>query len=127
MRIIVEPPKNTRPDPAVQGTVRVKLSPNVLHAKAGSPLVQGADGWRVWKPDPGGEVVLFATTAGYGGSIVNVAREVMVDLQQPGLIVPCARYKIKDVDETGYPILEAAVDGPHLGLTDSAILLTPDI
>lgn len=126
MRIIQAPPEVTRPDPMVVGTSlpgRVKLSPNVLHVKAGTPLTQDSLGWRVARA--GEPVVLFATTYGRGGDLVSVAREVVVQL--PVRVVPCARYTIADVDETGYPDLRPDGDGPHWALTGDSVLLTPDV
>lgn len=126
MRILVEPAGPSRVDPVVQGSslpVRVKLSPNVVHVKAGTPLRASDLGWEVARE--GAEAVLFATNAGRGGELVNVAREVALLLGQKYLL-PCARYRIADVDDTGYVTLAPDPDGAHVALTDEIVLLTPD-
>jgi hypothetical protein len=126
MRIIVQNDRPARPDPIVRGSSlpdRVPLSPNALHVKAGTPLCAGLTGWEV--AYPGRPVVLFATNAGRGGELVNVAREVSINLNQE-ILVPCARYGVKDIDETGYVVFEPQVDGPYYALTRDTILLVPD-
>ncbi len=127
MRIYEVTDRPTRPDPLVLGSslpVRVKLSPNVIHVKAGTPLCPGTLGWEVARS--GEPVVLFATNAGRGSELVNVARELVVQLHTRNL-VPCARYKITDVDETGYPTFAPDGDGPYFAVTDDSVLLTPDV
>jgi hypothetical protein len=129
VRIIVEPPRSTRPDPMVEvGTLatRVQLSPNVTHVKAGTPLRPSGLGW---EPDTdGANTVLFASNAGYGGSLLNACREAVLHLNPlPGVIplTPGARYKVGDIDATGFTTFEPASDGPYTALTDRTILLTP--
>ena len=126
MRILIEPPRNTRPDPAVAGGTlahRVLLSPNVTHVKAGTPLRASALGWEADRD--GGHTVLFAAAGGYGGALVPVYREVVLDVMSKYL-VPGARYKIGEIDPTGYVTFEPDPEGPYTALTDQTILLTPD-
>lgn len=126
MRIRVEPPRNTRPDPMVEsGTlgVRIKLSPNVQHVKAGTPLRPNLLGW---EPSPeGAHTVLFAANAGHGGAIINANREMVLNVLQP-LLTPCARYRVSQIDPNGYTTFIPDEAGPYVALTDELILLTPD-
>lgn len=125
MRIIIEQPRNTRPDPMVETGVlgtRVQLSPNVQHVKSGTPLRPSPLGW---EPDPdGSHTVLFAFNAGYGGSIINACREAVLDINQKTL-TPGASYKVGDIDATGYVTFEPDADGPYTALTGRTILLSP--
>ncbi len=129
MRIIVEKPRNTRPDPAIEAgslATRVTLSPNVQHVKSGTPLRPSQLGW---EPAPDGKhVVMFAYTGGYGGDVVTVAREVVLDVGDitPPL-TPGARYGVADIDATGYTRFAPEAEGPYTALTDRTILLTPDV
>jgi hypothetical protein len=129
MRILVEPATVTRPDPVVLGSsllVRVKLSPNVMHVKAGTPLTPTPLGWDIARPGSESVVILFATNVARGGELVNVAREVCIQLHAR-ILVPGARYKVGDVDETGYSQFVPDGDGPYYALSDESLLLTPDI
>jgi hypothetical protein len=126
VRIIIAPATAGQPDLLVQSQplpVRVKLSPNVTNVRSGTPLTEGGLGWEIART--GTQVYLFATNNGRGGDLIPVAREVVLQLPTRTL-TPCAHYRIADIDETGRISLEAALDGPHIALTDESILLTPD-
>jgi hypothetical protein len=43
------------------------------------------------------------------------------------MFVPCARYALDDVDDTGYPRYVPKEDGPYFALTDEILLLVPDL
>lgn len=128
MRIIQDksmtPP---RPDYSVEVTslpTRVKLSPNVPHVKAGTPLRPGTLGWE--PATDGQHVTMFAVAAGYGGDEVRVGREVVLDTATVR-VVPGARYTVGDIDATGYVTWKPDDNGSCTALTDHTILLTPDI
>jgi hypothetical protein len=128
VRIVIDRTNEvTRPDPLVaSGTlsVRISLSPNVQHVKAGTPLRPSLLGW---EPDTdGGHTVLFAATPGHGGANVNACREVVLDTRRPSLLTPCARYKADSIDPTGYVSFAPSDDGSYVALSDELILLTPD-